>query len=123
MLRSMKFILVLTLLLHCSTLAQDMEPIKIELPKPMFVGTPTNLNVPNLEKPLGKARPPFLAPKGTKNIAEGKQISSTDEFPIIGELEMITDNEKDADDGYFVELGPFTQHVQLIWKSSIIFTH
>ena len=62
----------------------------------MFVGTPTNLSVPHLEKPLGKPRPPFMAPKGTKNLAVGKAISSTDEFPIIGDLEMITDGENDA---------------------------
>ncbi|MCB9250314.1 MAG: hypothetical protein H6613_18070 [Ignavibacteriales bacterium] len=91
----------------------DLVPIKIELPSPMFVGTPTNLSVPNLEKPLGKPRPPFLAPKGTKNVALGKKVSSTDEFPIIGELTMVTDGEKNADDGYFVELGPFTQSVTI----------
>lgn len=103
------------LILFSSTFvfAQDMEPIKIDLPEPMFVGTPTNLSVPHLEKPLGKPRPPFLAPKGTENVALGKSITSTDEFPIIGELEMITDGENDADDGYFVELGPFTQNVTI----------
>ena len=111
-LKSIIFLSIL-LFLSSSILAQDMEAIKIKLPEPMFVGTPTNLSVPNLEKPLGKPRPPFLAPKGTENVALGKSISSTDEFPIIGELEMITDGENDADDGYFVELGPFTQHVTI----------
>ena len=38
----------------------DLVPIPIELPKPMFVGTPQNIQgVQNLEKPRGKARPPF----------------------------------------------------------------
>lgn len=91
--------------------AQDMKPIEIELPKPMFVGTPQNLKVPNLEKPLGKARPPFLAPAGTKNVALEKSIASTDEEPIIGEIDMITDDDKEAADGSYVELGPFLQHV------------
>ena len=104
---------ILLFFLSFSLIAQDLEPINIELPEAMFVGTPTNLSVPNLEKPLGKPRPPFLAPKGTTNLALGKSVSSTDEFPIIGELEMITDGEKNADDGYFVELGPFTQHVTI----------
>ncbi len=93
--------------------AQDMEPIPLELPKPMFVGTPQNLNVPNLEKPLGKARAPFLAPKGTVNLAEGKPVTSTDDMPIIGEIDMITDNDKEAADGSYVELGPFLQHVTI----------
>ena len=88
-------------------------PIDIKLPKPMFVGTPTDTKVPNLEKPLGKARPPFLAPEGTKNVALGKPIASSDEEPIIGEIEMITDGDKEAADGSYVELGPFVQHVTI----------
>jgi hypothetical protein len=89
----------------------DMEPIPLKLPKPMFVGTPQNMNVPKLEKPLGKPRPPFLAPKGTVNLSAEKPVSSTDEEPIIGEIEMITDGDKEAADGSYVELGPFQQHV------------
>ena len=86
-------------------------PIDIELPKPMFVGTPQDTTVPNLEKPLGKPRPPFLAPVGTKNAALGKPVSASDEEPIIGEIDMITDGDKEAADGSYVELGPFLQHV------------
>jgi hypothetical protein len=88
-------------------------PIEIKLPKPMFIGTPQNIKVPNLEKPLGKARPPFLAPEGTKNVAFEKQVSSTDEEPVIGEIEMITDGDKEAADGSYVELGPFLQQVTI----------
>lgn len=91
--------------------AGDMAPIELELPKPMFVGTPQDTKVENLEKPLGRPRPPFPAPKGTKNVAEGKPVSSSDEEPIIGEIEMITDGDKEAADGSYVELGPFTQNV------------
>jgi hypothetical protein len=89
----------------------ELVPIEIELPKPMFVGTPQDTRVPNLEKPLGKLRPPFLAPVGTKNVAFEKLVSSSDEEPIIGEIEMITDGDKEAADGSYVELGPFLQHV------------
>ena len=89
----------------------NLVPIDIELPKAMFIGTPQNVRVPQLEKPLGKPRPPFLAPEGTTNLALGKPVSSTDDYPIIGELEMITDGDKDAADGSYVELGPFVQHV------------
>jgi hypothetical protein len=90
-----------------------MVPIDIELPKPMFVGTPQDTRVENLEKPLGKPRPPFLAPEGTTNVASGKAISGSDEEPIIGELEMITDGDKEAADGSYVELGPFVQYVTI----------
>jgi hypothetical protein len=92
---------------------EKMVPIKIDLPKPMFVGTPQNMQVKNLEKPLGKPRPPFLAPEGTKNVALHKTVKSSDEEPIIGEIAMITDGDKEASDGSFVELGPFTQYVTI----------
>ena len=88
-------------------------PIDIKLPKPMFVGTPQDTKVANLEKPLGKARPPFLAPEGTTNVALGKPVASSDEEPIIGEIEMITDGDKEAADGSYVELGPMLQHVTI----------
>jgi hypothetical protein len=91
--------------------AGDMVPLDIKLPKPMFIGTPQNMQVPNLEKPLGKPRPPFLAPKGTVNASLNQPVASTDEEPIIGEIDFITDGDKEAADGSFVELGPFTQHV------------
>jgi hypothetical protein len=91
--------------------AQDLKPLVIKLPKPMFVGTPQNLKVPNLEKPTGKPRPPFLAPAGTKNVALNKSVSSSDEAPIIGEIAMITDGDKEASDGSYVELGPMKQYV------------
>jgi len=93
--------------------ATELVPIDIKLPKPMFVGTPQNIRVSNLEKPLGRPRPPFLAPLGTKNVAFGKPVASTDEEPIIGEIEMITDGDRQAADGSYVELGPFLQNVTI----------
>lgn len=97
--------------------AQEMKPIDIKLPKPMFIGTPQNMKVPNLEKPLGRPRPPFLAPAGTKNVALGKSISSTDEEPIIGEIDLINDDDREAADGCYVELGPFLQHITIDLES------
>jgi hypothetical protein len=94
-----------------STAPAGMVPIDIKLPKPMFVGTPQSTKVANLEKPLGKPRPPFLAPAGTTNVALGKPVASSDEEPIIGEIDMITDGDMEAADGSYVELGPFAQDV------------
>lgn len=91
--------------------AADYAPLAIELPKPMFVGTPQDMKVDNLEKPLGKARPAFMAPKDVVLLSKGKPVSASDEEPIIGEIEMITDGDKEAADGSYVELGPFVQHV------------
>jgi hypothetical protein len=93
--------------------SDDMVPLPIELPPAMFVGTPSNIDVPNLEEPLGKARPPMYAPKGVINVAAGKSIASSDEAPIIGELEYITDGDKAGSDGSYVELGPMVQYVTI----------
>ena len=43
----------------------DKEELKLKLPKPMFVGTPTNIKSANLGPITGKPRPPFYVPKGT----------------------------------------------------------
>lgn len=88
-------------------------PIPLQLPKAMFVGTPQNIDVKRLEKPLGAPRPSFLAPEGTMNVAFEKPVTSSDRMPIIGEPEMVTDDDKNAGDGSYVELGPFLQWVQM----------
>jgi len=93
--------------------AEDMEPLKIELPKPMFVGTPKNITSKNLEKPTGEKRPPFMAPKGVTNVAKGKPVTASDKEPIIGELPMVTDGDKEGADGSFIEFGPGVQWVQV----------
>lgn len=86
--------------------------IPLELPKPMFVGTPQNLSgIPNLEKLRNTPRPPFLAPPGTTNVAAGKTVTSSDEHPMIGTVDMVTDGDKEGADGSFVELGLFEQFV------------
>ena len=110
------FLLMFSVNIHAQQTAKQgtkMVPLDIKLPKPMFIGTPQNMKVPNLEKPLGKPRPPFLAPEGTKNVAFEKSVASTDEEPIIGEIELITDGDKDATEGSYVELGPFLQHITI----------
>jgi len=109
-----------TTLLLLAGLAQaqgtKLEPLPISLPKPLFEGTPVNLKAPNLEKPLGKPRPPFLAPAGTVNVAKGKPVTSSTSDPAIGDLEMITDGEKAGTDGTYVELGPGVQWIQMDLK-------
>ena len=88
-------------------------PLKIELPQPVFEGTKEPIRVNNLKKLDLGDRPPFLAPVGTTNVALGKPVAASDEEPIIGEIEMITDGDKEAADGSFVEMGPLLQHVTI----------
>lgn len=90
-----------------------LQPLPIALPKPLFEGTPENLKAPNLEKPLGKPRPPFLAPAGTENLARGKPVTSSDAQPAIGDLEFVTDGEKSGLDGSYVQLGGGLQYVTI----------
>jgi hypothetical protein len=90
-----------------------LTPLEIRLPKPMFVGTPQDGRVANLELPRGGPRPPFLAPVGTTNVALGKPVSSSDPEPVIGSLSAITDGDKEATDGSFVELSPGPQYVTI----------
>jgi hypothetical protein len=93
--------------------APGKEELKLKLPKPMFIGTPTNIRSANLEKITGKPRGPFYVPKGTVLLSANKKVTSSDMQPVIGELDMITDGEKTGGDGYFVELGPGPQWVQV----------
>ena len=89
-------------------------PLKLKLPKPRFAGTPKNVKTPNLEAPRKAARrPPFLAPRGVTNVARGKTVTSSDGEPIIGELSQITDGNKEAEEGSFVEISPGRQWVQI----------
>ncbi len=89
------------------------EELKLSLPKPMFVGTPRNIKTPNLELVTGKPRGPFFVAKGTKLLSLKKPVKSSDMQPVIGELSFVCDGEKSGEDGYFVELGPGKQWVQI----------
>jgi hypothetical protein len=91
----------------------ELVPIPIELPKPMFQGTPQNISVPNLEKPLGRDRDPFLAPKGAKNVSVDRPVTSSDMEPIIGDMEQVTDGDRSGAEGSYVELGPGLQQVTI----------
>jgi len=97
--------------------AQSQQPLPIVLPKPLFEGTPSPPNVPNLEKPSGRPRPPFLAPAGVTNVALGKAVTSSDSDPVIGTLEMITDGNKAGTDGSFVQLKEGVQNVVIDLES------
>jgi hypothetical protein len=93
---------------------EKLAPVEIKLPKPLFQGTPKNIKAaPTLEKYIEKPRPPYLAPEGVTNLAANKKVTSSDSAPIVGELSLITDGDKEGADGSFVELGPEKQWVQI----------
>ena len=93
--------------------AGDLVVLKLDLPRAQFTGTKEALRGAHL--PPGGPRPdePLKVPRGLVNLAKGKAITASDDEPIIGELQYITDGDKEAQDGSFVELGPGKQHVQV----------
>jgi hypothetical protein len=93
--------------------AQDKVPLKTDLPKPLFVGTPVPIDVPNLEPKLTGKRPDFLVPPGTTNLARGKKVTASDNEPVVGTLDLVTDGDKEGDEGSWVELAPGKQWVQI----------
>lgn len=93
---------------------EKLVPLEIKLPKPLFQGTPKNIKQsPTLEKYNEKPRPPFAVPAGLKNLALNKKVTSSDMAPIIGELNLVTDGDKEGADGSYVELGPGKQWLQI----------
>jgi hypothetical protein len=91
-----------------------LEPVPIMLPKPGYEGTPPKfLNIPNMEKPSGKERGPFLAPAGVTNVAKGKKVTSSEKDPVVGDLDMVTDGDDAQIEGNNVELGRGVQWVTI----------
>ena len=93
--------------------AVGLVPINLDLPAPAFRGTPVPMEVTNVEKPLGKPRPPFLAPEGTLNLSLGKPVHGSDPAPVAGEYDYVTDGDKEASDFGYVELQPGSQWIQV----------
>jgi hypothetical protein len=110
------------LLLTITAMAQDKVVLQTKLPPPLFVGTPVPINVQNLEPPVRGKRPDFYVPTGTINLAARKKVTSSDNNPNVGTLDMVTDGDKTADEGSWVELGPGKQWVEIdLAKSANIY--
>lgn len=92
--------------------AQDKEPLKTEIPKPMFVGTPIPIKLPNMEPPSDKPVE-IMVPKGSVNLAKGKKVTGSDSDPTLGSLDLVTDEDKSAEEGSFVEMAGGKQWVQI----------
>jgi len=90
-----------------------------EIPPVQIEGTPMPIEVPNLEQ-APKNAPQLAVPEGTELVSLNKPVTGSDDFPIIGELEMITDGEKLGGEGYYVEfIGGLPQWVQIDLEETI----
>jgi hypothetical protein len=79
----------------------------------MYVGTPKDLKVDRLEKAEDISTPSLFVPQNTTNLALGKLVECSDQYPIMGEPELITNGDKEATDGSYIELGIGPQHITI----------
>ncbi|MHC4250448.1 MAG: hypothetical protein ACYS9X_15070 [Planctomycetota bacterium] len=95
----------------------ELVPLEITLPRPRICGPvrigPPGFDTSRIKRSDGKPRPALMVPAGTRNVSSGKPVSASDVRPIIGDVEQITDGDKEAGGGSYVELGPGTQHVTI----------
>ena len=87
---------------------------KIELPTPTFTGTPKDIppHVKIDKKAYGKARGPFMVPAGSEVISRDKPVTASDE-PLVGDLEQITDGDKEGQDSSWIEFDSGKQYVTI----------
>ncbi len=94
--------------------------LNVEYPPEFIDGTEQPINLPNLVR-IPESAPSFLVPEGTTLLSAGKPVTSSDDSPIIGSLDLITDGEKSAGEGYYVELMDGLQWVQIdLGESAVI---
>lgn len=82
------------------------------IPPEIIEGTPQPVQVPNLVQAPNSA-PTLAVPEGTVLLSAGRPVTSSDDFPLIGDLGYLTDGDKEAGEGYFVELMDGLQWVQI----------
>jgi len=96
--------------------------LELELPAPAFRGTPKPQKEPNVEPALGKPRPAFMVPDGTINLAVDQPVTASDPAPSAGEVDFVTNGDKEASDFGYLELRPGSEWVQIdLGQKSTIF--
>lgn len=109
----MKYILCILILVTAQLVTAEDVQLSTILPRPLFVGTPVPVKISPLEPPIKGSIPTFLLPAGVTNIALHKTVTSSDNEPVVGTLDLITDGDKEGDEGSWVELGTGTQWIQI----------
>lgn len=87
--------------------------IRPVMPKPLFCGPPTRPDLPpNMKYGSGGVVLEVTIPARVALISRGAPVTSSDPAPL-GELSLVTDGDKEGDDGYFVDIAPGRQWVQI----------
>ena len=92
---------------------EDLVEIDLDLPLAVFRGTPQPTNEPNVEATRTAPRPALLAPAGTINLALGRPVTCSDLAPVTGEVDLVTNGDKNASDTTYFGMRPGTQWVQV----------
>jgi len=95
---------------HLVTLKTDMATIDPKMP--VYDCAPFQTKVKPCEPELLEA-PLIEVPKNTINLSKGKPVTSSDDMPVIGDLELITDGKKVLGQEEQVELKEGLQWVQI----------
>jgi hypothetical protein len=91
----------------------EREPLRLDLPRWQKVSTPLPINLANYRPVTPGTRAPLMVPTGTVLLSRGAPVTSSDAYPVIGELPFVTDGVKEGSGETYVELGPGRQHVQI----------
>jgi hypothetical protein len=84
-----------------------------EFPPEQIEGTPMPVKLPNLVQ-APKQAPTTGVPEGTVLVSQGKPVTGSDDFPVIGDMDLIVDGEKLGGEGYYVEfIGGSPQWIQI----------
>ncbi len=95
------------------SMTRELAPLEIDMPTPSFQRQPLSFDsVPRLEPEPVERPKAFLAPEGTRNVALGREVAAGS-YPIVGELDMITDGRKEATNEAYVELPAGVQSVTI----------
>ena len=92
--------------------AAGMVRFQPEFPPEQIEGTPEEGGLQNVE-PIPSQPPTLPLPADAELLSAGKPVTASDDFIFIGDLSFITDGNKRAGEGYYVELEPGQQWVQI----------
>ena len=109
----MRLIPTLCLLACLLASAEEVRPLPIELPKPAVTGTPRPIKVGNLEPARTGPRVLPNVPVSARNLALGKNVTSSARDAVTGDISYVTDGDKGGEEGFEVELPKGHQWVQV----------
>ena len=99
----------------------EMKPLKLDVPPSQLEGTPVPVKLAG-QNPVEEPNPTVMVPDGVKNIALKKAVTASDDFPLSGELEFVTDGDKGGSMGSVVSISGGLQWVQIdLGKESEIY--